>query len=312
MLLSEAVDEFLLYQRTLGNSPKTLEYYAISLKLFRDYFDGADVDVQSINVKLCREYYVHLTERDIASVSVQSYVRALRAFLRWLYEDELIEQNICAKFKLPKAQRKVIDVLTDTEILRIYQALEGDDPISLRNQIIVSLMLDCGLRLNEVVTLKLPLVHLRERYLIVTGKGNKQRVVPFGEKLAELLTKYISWRLKTMYSLSCADTLIIKLSTFSNMWLYESCTEHTLKQFFRKLKKRCGVPRLYPHLLRHTFATRYLENGGNIYSLQAILGHTSLEMVKRYLHLATSRIRADFPNFSPLDNLTKEKSPPLR
>lgn len=83
-------------------------------------------------------------------------------------------------------------------------------------------------------------------------------------------------------------------------WLYNE------NYMFRRLRVRSGVHRLYPHLLRHTFATRFLENGGNIYTLQAILGHSSLEMVKKYLHLASSRIRADFPKFSPLDNIKKD------
>ncbi len=78
-------------------------------------------------------------------------------------------------------------------------------------------------------------------------------------------------------------------------------TESTVKDLFVKLKVLTGIERLHPHLLRHTFATRYLENGGNIYALQSILGHTSLEMVKRYTHLATGKIRKEFVNFSPID-----------
>ena len=165
---------------------------------------------------------------------------------------------------------------------------------------IVSLMLDSGLRLHEVVSLTVRAVHEDERYLIVQeGKGNKQRIVPFGSTTAAVLREYLEatsfWKNRT--------PLIIKVS--DDPLGYEAITDTTLKQFFRKLKLRSGVDRLHPHLLRHTFATRYLENGGNIYTLQAILGHTSLEMVKRYLHLANSRIRADFPKFSPLDNLGK-------
>ena len=84
---------------------------------------------------------------------------------------------------------------------------------------------------------------------------------------------------------------------------FEPVKETTIKDLFRKLKVKSGIDRLHPHLLRHTFATRYLENGGNIYSLQLLLGHTSLEMVKRYLHLANSKVRKDFVNYSPLDRV---------
>ena len=94
----------------------------------------------------------------------------------------------------------------------------------------------------------------------------------------------------------------------------EPIGEDTLKDLFRKLKIKADIPRLHAHLFRHTFATRYLENGGNIYSLQLLLGHSSLEMVKKYLHLAQNRVRKEFVNYSPMDRhidlLESTKKPP--
>lgn len=293
------ISEFLLVQRVKGNSPPTLRYYQTSLKMFSDFL-GSSATVEEVTVQRCREYYLYVADQDLSSVSVQSYIRALRAFLKWLYDEEIISSDICAKFKLPKATRKVIDVLTDYEIRAVYITLAGNDLAAVRNQLIIALMLDSGLRLHEVVSLTVSSVHLVERYLIVQqGKGNKQRVVPFGNVTAGLLERYLKM---TSFS-PFRDPLIIKVS---NVGEIEAVTDTTIKQMFRKLKKRSGIARLHPHLLRHTFATRYLENGGNIYSLQAILGHSSLEMVKRYLHLANTRIRADFPQFSPLDNIKKD------
>lgn len=300
MTIREAIDSFLLDQRVRGNSSKTIDYYSFALGLFSDYV-GADHDVSYVNLRLCKEYYLHLVEdKNVNSVSIQSYIRGLRSFLRWLYEEEYIETNICDKFKLPKATRKVIDVLSDEEIDRLLASLSGSEWLTVRNRLIVALMLDSGLRLNEVVTLQASAVHLNDRYLIVTGKGDKQRTVPFGEFTAKTLEEYIS----ITKNAGVKTGLLIKVS--ETLCGFEPVTESTIKNIFRKLKVRANIPRLYPHLLRHTFATRYLENGGNIYTLQMILGHTSLEMVKKYLHLATTRIRADFPKFSPLDNIKKD------
>lgn len=297
--LYDSYSDFMIDQRVRGNSPKTLTYYSVALSFFRCFMDD-DFDVSELTLQDCKNYYLYLVEnKDVNSVSIQSYIRALRSFLNWLYENEYITTNICDKFKLPKATRKVIDVLSDEEIYRVFSALDGEGWILARNRLIIALMLDSGLRLNEVVTLQLSSVHLKERYMIVTGKGDKQRTVPFGESTAALLTAYLD----AVKFARIKSNLIIKVSDIDCGFV--PITDTAIKNMFRKLKRKSGVYRLYPHLLRHTFATRYLENGGNIYTLQAILGHTSLEMVKRYLHLATTRIRADFPQFSPLDNIKK-------
>ncbi len=300
MKLCTAYSNFLLEQRSRGNSERTLIYYESSLLHFRKYF-GDESDISDIDVRVCQRYVIHLQDTlDINTVSIQSYVRALRSFLGWCYSNGLLSYDVCNKFKLPKATRKVIDVLSDAEISRLLNAVSGSDWLTVRNRLIVALMLDSGLRLNEVVGLQASNVHVEERYMIVTGKGDKQRVVPFGEFTYQTLKQYLSSR----GSFGISSSLLIKVSL--NTLEFEPITEATVKNFFKRLKVRSDIPRLYPHLLRHTFATRYLENGGNIYSLQAILGHSSLEMVKKYLHLATNRIRADFSRFSPLDNIKKE------
>ena len=204
-------------------------------------------------------------------------------------------ENIPARFKLPKAQRKTIDVLTDDEVKRLFACFNLRTMTGARNYAICALMLDSGLRLNEVVTLESGGVHIAEGYAIVNGKGNKQRIVPLGLHSKRALIRYMGRvpAVEQKTPLFVKDTLI-------------PLQQSTIKQLFRKLKTRAGIPRLRPHLLRHSFATRYLENGGDIYSLQQILGHTSLEMVKRYVHLIPRKTVVCFPQFSPLDNLAKK------
>jgi len=210
-----------------------------------------------------------------------------------------MSENIPARFKLPKAQRKMIDVLTDDEIRRLFACFNLRTMTGARNYAMCALMLDSGLRLNEVVTLEVGAVHVAEGYAIVNGKGNKQRMVPLGLQSKRALIRYMgrvpSGEQKT--PLFVKDTLI-------------PLQQSTIKDLFRKLKTRAGIPRLRPHLLRHSFATRYLENGGDIYSLQQILGHTSLEMVKKYVHMIPSKTIICHAQFSPLDNLIKNTKKP--
>jgi integrase/recombinase XerC/integrase/recombinase XerD len=266
-------------------------YYKSSVGRFIA-FAGCNLELSALSLPILRRYALHLREADLNSITLQSYVRALRAFLTWCYSEELLPVNLSEKFRLPKAQRKEIDVLTDEEARRLMAFFNPRYLIHLRNYCICALMLDSGLRMNEVVTLDLPLLHLAEGYAIVNGKGNKQRVVPLGLHSRKALLRYLNRRP------GCAQTDRVFL-----MSDLRPITESTVKQLFRKLKKRVGIPRIKAHLLRHTFATRYLENGGDIYSLQQILGHTSLEMVKRYVHTTHRKTVSKFSDFSPLDRL---------
>ena len=291
MTIQTALEEFLIEQQIRGNAPKTIQYYALSVG-FYVRFVGSGISTQEITLDSLKRYYLALSERDITTVTRQTYIRALRAFLTWCYQQEYIPDNLSEKFRLPKAQRKTIDILTDSEVRILLSSFNPRYLVQLRNLCICSLMLDSGLRLHEVVTLTIDHVHVSEGYLIVDGKGNKQRIAPLGLSTRKVLLRYMSRRP------GCASS--DRLFLMSDL---RPITDATIRQVFRRLKKRTSIQRLRPHLLRHTFATRYLENGGDMYALQQILGHTSLEMVKRYVHSTTRKSVVRFPQFSPLDNL---------
>lgn len=295
MTLQNAIDEFLIEQQIRGNSDKTILYYKRCLGFFSAYNDLKSRSVGSISVSDCKSYLLYLNTKNVTTTTIQTYIRALRVFLTWCYSENYIDVDISAKFRLPKAKRKTIDVLTDEEIKRLFACLNGRDFYSIRNYCIVALMLDSGLRLNEVVTLETDKVHIVEGYVIVNGKGNKERIVPLGLNSKKALLRYMS--------------IVPKSELKTPLFVKDTLTplkQSTVKQLFRRLKVSASIPRLRPHLLRHSFATRYLENGGDIYSLQLILGHTSLEMVKKYIHLTNSKTAVNFSNYSPLDTVLKK------
>lgn len=146
--------------------------------------------------------------------------------------------------------------------------------------------------MNEVATLRLDALHLETGYIIVDGKGNKQRIAPVGLAMQQMLRRYLRKR----PALSDSEFVFV---TSCGIHIQDSA----IKQLFRKLKSRCNIPRLHAHLLRHTFATCYLENDGNVFNIQQILGHTNLEMTKRYVHLTTSKNVQNFASCSPLDKM---------
>lgn len=291
LTLQAAFNEFLIEQQIRGNSLKTIDYYNYCLKPLLASLPQ-DLPVASLTLKDLQSYALQLRQRAIASNSVKSYVKGTKAFVSWLFQEQYIAENLTEKFKLPKAQRKTIDVLTGAEITHLFKAFDTKTVLGLRDYCICALMLDSGLRKSEVIRLTVPDLHIAEGYIIVNGKGNKQRFVPVGFRTQKHLLKYLAYRPAALRQNS---VFLTDRNT--------PITKAVLERLFKKLKIDLLTPRIRAHLLRHTFATRYLENGGNIYALQQILGHTSLDMVKKYVHLTTCKNVVNFSNYSPLDNL---------
>lgn len=291
MTIQQAFYSFLVEQQLRGNSPSTLCYYKRCIEPFIDVL-GYSFDLSSLRLLYLHKYVLHLQQRNISSNSVRTYIKGIKVFLSWLYSEDYININLSEKLVLPKAQRKTIDVLTDSEIVSLFKSFDCKTFLGLRDYCICALLLDSGLRKSEVVRLALPDLHISEGYLIVNGKGNKQRVVPIGLHVRKYLLKYVAMRPAFVR----CDSLFLTVK-------YTPITTCVLERLFKKLKIVLLTPRIRAHLLRHTFATRYLENGGNIYALQQILGHTTLEMSKRYVHFTTHKNVVNFMNYSPLDNL---------
>lgn len=260
------------------------------------YF-GEKFDVSALSAAELRKYALYLRKRDITDNSFKTYIKGIKAFLHWLFTEDYTEINLSDKLQLPKAQRKTIDVLTPAEVKALFHSFDTRNIQGLRNYCICALMLDSGLRKSEIVRLKLSDLHIFEGYAVINGKGNKQRLVPLGNTSKKYLIKYTSIRPSDV--------------GFDSLFLTKNntpITDATISRLFKSLQvTKVGdvhlFRRIHPHLLRHTFATTFLENGGNIYTLQQILGHTTLEMVKKYVHITQAKTVVNFKNYSPLDNL---------
>lgn len=292
MKLSKVIQEYLLEHQIQGHSPATIRYYKQNLGWFCDFLQNPDIS--DVTLSRCREYVMHLRERPVTSTTLQTYTRAIRGFLTWCYNEEYISENIPKKLKLPKATRKAVDVLTDSEVTRLLDCMNTKTFLGLRDMVVVLLMLDSGMRLSEVLRVEYGKIHLESGYLIALGKGNKERYIPLGLNTRKYLMKYLAHfpNIDIQTALVVKDTLI-------------PATSDTIRQLFNRLKVRAEIPRLHPHLLRHSFATRYLALGGDVYRLQAILGHTTLEMTKRYVTLIPNEMAISFCKHSPIDNLKK-------
>jgi site-specific recombinase XerD len=212
-----------------------------------------------------------------------------------LFEEGYTKSNILERLGCPKVPKRYVDVLSEEETRRIFSCIHHDDALGMRDMAIIATLLDTGLRLAELVNLRHADAHIEQGYLKVMGKGSRERVVPIGASTQRLLLRYV-YRVRPEATTQNTDNLFLE---FNGGPLTINCVRLMLE----RVGKRSGVTRLHAHLCRHTFATNYLLNGGDVFSLQQILGHSSLEMVRRYVTLASAQVTVQHRKFSPMDRL---------
>lgn len=308
--LSELIEYYEVCNRAEDKSPKTISWYSANLKSFRNYLKNKHLSesLGNIDTKLLREYVLYLLQRKryeshpctpaktqlLSSATIHGHVRTLRAFFNWLSFEGLNQNNPTKDLKPPKVVRKVISTLSDQEIGDILNTF-GSSSTEMRNQTIFMLLLDTGLRISELVNLKMDDVHMDEGYLKVMGKGKKERIVPIGNNAQRVLHRYL-FRFRPKLINHIIDNVFLSVNN-------KPLTENSMKLMFARLSQRSGVYRLHAHLCRHTFATRFLINGGDVFTLQQILGHSTLDMVNHYLHFTSSQITDRHHQYSPIDHL---------
>ena len=191
-----------------------------------------------------------------------------------------------------------IDVLADEEIAHLLSVLDPATDVGCRDRAIVCLMLESGLRLDEVASLHLDDVHLKEMYVKVHGKGDKEGYVPIGLTTQKALSRYF-----TNFRVPADPrTTTFFLNIYGEPLKYEA-----IKALFERLARRSGITRLHPHLLRHTAATRMLANGADLHSVQRLLRHSDIRTTLRYLHLVPEQLQEKMRLFSPLSGIAEPR-----
>jgi integrase/recombinase XerD len=237
------------------------------------------------------------TSRPLSPRTVHGYARTLRAFFYWLESEEYLEKSPMRKVKMPKVPTVVIKTFSEEQLNRLLSVIDRKTAIGYRDYCIVLTLLDTGIRLSELTGLTLPNLSMERGEFKVMGKGAKERWVPFGATLQRVLWKYIhKWRPDPAHP----DIQNVFL-TVNGTALSGGSVTKLLAVYGRKAGLR-GV-RCSPHTFRHTFAKTYLMNGGDLFSLQKILGHTSLEMVRIYVNLVDEDVKNQHRKYSPLDRL---------
>lgn len=271
---------FLLEQEFRNNSDVTIEWYKQQLTEFFSWL-GSD-EPEDLNLLKFKQYGVFLksqTKKDgdkLSSSSVHGAMRAVKAFYNFCIGEDYLN-DFSRHLKLPKVHSKEQLILDDSEIIQLLKVLDiSSARSSQRNKCFVLLMLDSGLRRGEIPRINISDISFSTSSMIVRGKGSKQRLIPIGAKTCSQLLDY---RLKYRASAGSSEPFFLDQSG-------NRCSDNLVKLVFQRLKEQSGIERLHPHLLRHTFATYYLADGGDLETLRLILGHSNIHTTQMYLHLA--------------------------
>jgi len=226
--------------------------------------------------------------------SIASYVRSIRAFWSWLKREGFIDANPMKGVKPPKAPRKIAATLTREQVTQLLEAIGKKDSRSYREQAIVVTLYGTGLRISELLQLRLGDLNFDSGQIKVMGKGDKERTVFMSPTVFKVLLKYVHrWRPK-----ATTDYVFIHNN---GQLLSRFYFTHRLQAYARK----AGISgmKCSPHVFRHSFAVEYLRNGADIFTLQRILGHSTLEMTRHYAEISDSDVEIKQKTFSPAENL---------
>ena len=249
--------------------------------------------VREIAMPLISDYLAFRKRGGLAASSIKLIVVALKIFFRFLAAKGRIERDPAETLTLPRIERYLPETLNEMQVEQLIDSINTAHPRGLRDRAIVELLYASGLRISELANARLENFNAEERILRVTGKGNKMRLVPVGRRACDALAAYVSTE----------RPKLVRPRSSSEIFLSARGTKLTTVRLWQIVKKRARESGLeaniYPHLLRHSFATHLLSNGADLRIIQELLGHADISTTQVYTHVDQQRLKAVHRKFHP-------------
>lgn len=276
-----------------GLSDNSIHSYSYDLNKFHTYLEKEHKDMLEVQANDIIEFLLSEKDRKVSAKTLAREVVAIRQFYRFLKDENQLEEDPTDKIETPEVTRSIPEHLTLQEIEELFGKINEDNIYELRDKCIFELLYSSGLRISEACSLKLNDVEMDTMTLIVEGKGGKQRLVPFGEKSLQILTKYLEKsRNEILKARNCEYLFVSKKGSFINR-----------KSVWRLLNlylKRTNIKKkVTPHTLRHSFATHLIENHADLRSVQELLGHIDISTTQIYTHMANKTLKEIHKRYHP-------------
>lgn len=279
--------DFLIYER--GFSQNTRQAYRKDLEQFFVCCNKLPVEINTSDIT---KYVRELGAGNFASTTTARKIAALKSFFKFLYREGLIEKNPTREIDLPKLAKLLPHPLSAKEIDNIFAALPREKPSDLRDLAILELLYSSGVRVSELISIKLDDINLDDGFVKVFGKGSKERIVPLGSKAREAIKEYLI-KYRSIVKTPAAGYLFVSLHG-------KPLTRQLIWQLIKKIIGRTAIQKnISPHTLRHTFATHLIEEGADVRTVQEMLGHANIATTQIYTAVSRSHLKKVYNHAHP-------------
>ena len=278
--MEELINKFLDYLKYERNySDNTIIGYSNHLVLFNNYINDKNISINNIDYGIIRSYINYLYNL-YNTKSICNHISSLRSFFKYLKNEEIIKNNPMVLIENPKLEKKLPKFLYYEDIEKILNVPDLNTDIGIRDALILELLYVTGIRVSELVNIKIKDIEFSNKKIIITGKGNKQRIVIYGTRCKDLLDKYLN--IRNNFVKDDNDYLLLGIKG-------------------KKINDRVvrKIINISPHVFRHTFATHMLNEGADLRSVQELLGHENLSTTTIYTHVTNERLRSVYLHSHP-------------
>ena len=275
---------YLTYEKRYPET--TITSYINALNKYNEFIELKNIDYKNITKDEIRSYLKYLDEENYSKSSVSQTLSALRNFYSYLVNNNIIQSNQFKLIRNPKKEKHLPNFLQPDELQSIFDSIELETPLGIRNRLIIELLYATGLRVSELVSLELNDINFSSHEIRVIGKGNKERIVFFGDYALKYLNMYLAKSRHILLNGKKEDILLLNKDG-------NPLTSRGIEVIIDKIVNEAALKHnISPHVIRHTFATDMLNNGADLKSVQELLGHSSLSTTQIYTHITNERLRS--------------------
>jgi integrase/recombinase XerD len=293
--MDQILDRFLHYIIVeKGLSKNTIDAYSHSLNRFLDYLKKKGIqEISNVSKLDVRAFLLTLKRMDLSTKTVVRNLAAIRSFFHFLIREGILEVNPIEELESPKIEKRLPDILTLKEVEQLLEQPNSQTPIGIRDRAMLEVLYATGVRVSELTRLPVHQVNLEGGYVLVFGKGSKERIVPLGSEAMAWVALY----------LESSREKLAKGKESPFLFVNRSGRGMSRQQFWKNIKaygRRAGIrKRITPHLLRHSFASHLLEGGADLRSVQIMLGHSDISTTQIYTHVTGERLKKIHQRYHP-------------